>query len=104
MRPQRFDDDFFGVIDLVHHQPELPVVRVQYDDIHSRVLAKFGSRATRSQLQLLIEIEQRQKVLRVIDRPGRRGCSRFLAGRAHPRFAPIPQDSSEGWRNDRYPC
>ena len=30
---QRLDDDLFGVVDLVHDQPELPVVGLQHDDV-----------------------------------------------------------------------
>ena len=30
---QRLDDDFFGVVDLVHHQPELAPVGLQHHDV-----------------------------------------------------------------------
>ena len=43
---QRLDDDLLGVVDLVHHQAELPVVGLQHDDVDHlrRLSAVAGSR------------------------------------------------------------
>ena len=41
---QRFDDDFFRVIDLIYDQPKRMVVRLKHDDIRGLVLRRLGSR------------------------------------------------------------
>ncbi len=38
---ERLDDDFFGVDDFIHYQPELPIVRLQHDDIDCGVLIRL---------------------------------------------------------------
>ena len=41
---ERFDDDFFRVIDLVHDQSKRMIVGLQHDDVRGFVQAGCGSR------------------------------------------------------------
>ena len=60
---KRFDHDLFSVINLVDHQPELAVARLQHHDVH-----RFRSRSV-AQAQFAVEVNQGQQIAaQTIDR------------------------------------
>ena len=38
---ERLDDDLFGVVDFVHHQPELPAIGFEHHDVDRLALLDF---------------------------------------------------------------
>ena len=48
---QRFDDDLFGVVDLIDHQPELPVAGLQHDNVDGLARRRCAAASFSSRLR-----------------------------------------------------
>ena len=99
---QRFHDDLFGVVDLIDHQPESPVIASQHDDV-DRALASYLQARLCIKFEFAAEINPEATDALAAGKPARRGPTPRLYPARRPRSAPIRANSPEEWHSSSLP-